>query len=78
MSEEIYDGGPAFPQPTDRQCDSNPYNMSLRDYFAAQALKSILITYSIPMGDDTTDAMIDRRTTMAYRIADSMLRASQK
>lgn len=39
MSTPTNDGGPAFPGPA---TTTNPQGMSLRDYFAAQALGSVL------------------------------------
>ncbi len=40
MSAKINDGGPAFPTPTPDSTDGRAYDggMSLRDYFAGQAL----------------------------------------
>ena len=69
-------GGPAFPEVRIKPGDN--YNapikvhyggMSLRDYFAAQALNGLM---SIPGGGDPkTDA------AYAYRIADAMLAARE-
>lgn len=55
-------GGPAFPV-TD-YCDEKPSGMTLRDYFAGQALAGLLHT---PPFDAETNARI------AYQVADAML-----
>jgi hypothetical protein len=39
------DGGPAFPNQT---CDEESVGMSLRDYFAGQAMQSLLMLGSTP------------------------------
>lgn len=86
------DGGPAFPggvnsvytdidagQPTQA-------GMSLRDYFAAKALQSAIITDTVPGA--ACDAMIaeavrngrepeDQMAMSAYAFADAMLRARE-
>lgn len=51
---------------------------TLRDYFATQALKSLLITSPVMLGEDTSDEMLARRAEMAYRVADSMLKARER
>jgi hypothetical protein len=55
------DGGPAFPH--------NSKGMSLRDWFAGQALKAIVMT--LDFGADGCNAV----GLMAYEMADAMLRA---
>ena len=66
---EINTGGPAFPP-------SNPgyaHGMTLRDYFAGQAISQIIATCA----NDTTHGMTkaDYFACRAYEIADAMLKA---
>ncbi len=44
MADKINDGGPAFPLPKElyEHSEISPYGMSLRDYFAAQAMQAIV------------------------------------
>lgn len=78
MSDEPNDGGPAFPVPNEANVNGQQ-GMSLRDYFAGQALTGLQFnrTYQI-FPDDAelcyviADAMLaarDRDTTTAQQIA---------
>lgn len=81
---EINDGGPAFPIPSVGTGDprdgmtSGSEGMSLRDYFAGQALAGVMqdwINYRKSDGgyiDDETHELIAED---AYGIADAMLKA---
>ena len=62
------DGGPAFPIPG-LQDDADFNGMSLRDYFAAQAMAGFLAQPGII--NPTQDA------ALAYRMADAMLKARE-
>jgi hypothetical protein len=72
----VYDdeGGPAFPL----QCDMTGgpggklfyYGMSLRDYFAGQAMAALIT------GDDSFDALY--RAELAYKVADAMIRKRER
>ena len=68
MGDKINDGGPAFPLPDKlyEHSEISPFGMSLRDWFAGQALTSMETT------DCTDYAEI---AAEAYRIADAMLAA---
>jgi hypothetical protein len=70
----IKDGGPAFPNAP----HSAPavYGMTLRDYFAAQALTQLVRYY---MDRDDTDIDEDQRAAAraAYGFADAMLKARE-
>lgn len=70
MSTSIKDGGPAFPRPVSFSEEGGTHRgaigMSLRDYFAAQALTGILSSDNKPECDD-------RKAEWAYSLADSML-----
>ena len=66
MSNKIDDGGPAFPMSCTRDgyMPNVPEGMSLRDWFAGQALAGLLANVS-----NQVDARV------AYAIADAMLAA---
>ena len=76
MGEQPKDGGPAFPVPGNSLTDTTS-GMSLRDYFAAQAL----IALSADLGSVSRAAREIRAkpsTALAqasYEIADAMLKA---
>jgi hypothetical protein len=70
---KINDGGPAFPVAEDHKvADSLPWTagMTLRDWFAGQALAGVL-------ADGTVDLPADRLATTAFGIADAMLKARE-
>ena len=63
MSNQINDGGPAFPTPAGIQHNDG---MTLRDYFAAAALQGLLAydgdcSTAIGLAYHTADAMLDWR-----------------
>ncbi len=64
-------GGPAFPPMHDP--DTHASGMTLRDYFAGQAISQIIATCA----NDTTHGMTkaDYFAGRAYEIADAMLKA---
>jgi hypothetical protein len=67
---DIETGGPAFPTDNESQNGPNTYHfegMSLRDYFAAKAMQSILLA------DGTT--RFEQRAKESYEMADAMLKA---
>jgi hypothetical protein len=74
MSEPINDGGPAYPQhgwtkdPEVLERMRNQGGMTLRDWFAGQALAGLLASHEINMPFDVV-------APMAYRHADAMLEA---
>jgi hypothetical protein len=69
---DINDGGPAFPvfPETGGWIRSAFQGMTLRDYFAARAMQSLLIV------DGTTH--FDIRAKEAYDVADAMLKARKE
>ena len=71
MSEQINDGGDAFPHP------DGSFGMSMRDYFAAKALSG-LATKKIPDEDSTAKAYMRLMAKDAYYIADAMLAERNK
>lgn len=68
------DGGPAFPEPigdTSGRQYAPALGMSLRDYFAAQALPAV-ISARVAAGDDILQESIAEE---CYELADAMLEA---
>lgn len=77
MGERIEDGGPAFPKPLDpypnaQGMESGSHGMSLRDWFAGQAMSRLLDTCR---GDKFGVEFVDHVAEHSYRVADAMLRA---
>ena len=75
MSDNIKDGGPAFPvvrMPLDPDTILNRPGMSLRDWFAGQAL-AVMTTAPDYSKGPCDHAIADR----AYVIADAMLKARE-
>ena len=64
MAEQIKDGGAAFPS-----SDYGEFGMSLRDWFAGQALAGIYAN----SGDDSPAGAHGRCAKEAYDAADAML-----
>jgi hypothetical protein len=63
-------GGPAFPfSPSDNSTLKTCYGMTLRDYFAAQGVRSLPIEWSSPI----PDGYFENVAKTAYAIADAML-----
>ena len=73
MSGEPYDGGPAHPCEMDRYGDRNE-GMSLRDYFAAQALVSMGMWCPGATWPEPEEAR-RLRAQWSYAQADAMLEA---
>ena len=82
MTKQIEDGGPAHPHPVrNEQCEWDvATGMTLRDWFAGQALAAMITATSAgqhnalngkPVGTSIYDAM----AMDAYALADAMLRA---
>lgn len=97
MSDEIKidDGGPAFSTPVTKTCaemggfqyQSQHPGMSLRDWFAGQALVGLLATPGSPTREqclhfgvdpDSKTAGADTYAATAYVFSDAMLRARGK
>jgi len=75
MSEPINDGGPAFPIPdtlhANGQVQYGANGMSLRDWFAGQALANYALQYQEKLtGEDIA--------SQCYSLADAMLAAREK
>lgn len=70
------DGGPALPFTVQRWNDSLDHGvegMSLRDYFAAQALTGILAATVRAVDAETADRLREIKARDSYRMADAML-----
>lgn len=76
MSEPINDGGPAFPNLGFSTPDGN--GMTLRDWFAGQALEGDMASQSTGIGEFTSltsDKQLKERAAFFFRFADAMLAA---
>lgn len=73
MSHKIQDGGAAFPL-ADQNYNETQTGMSLRDWFAGQALMGLYSKY----GETGSDAHGAERATQCYEMADAMLKAREQ
>lgn len=78
MTDKINDGGPAFPGVEKTEYPScaveTPYpGMSLRDYFAAEALAALIVAH----GPASAGGWPTYAERTAYLIADAMLAARE-
>jgi hypothetical protein len=74
MSEQIDNGGPAFP------IQYGGKGMTLRDYFAAAALQGAMVTAK-GLGEieaDTRRELLKQFGSLLYEIADAMLAARKE
>lgn len=81
------EGGPAFPHPggsSDSEVQYSYLGMTLRDYFAAKAMQTELITCGVPgaawealqeVADDLGRTPLEHVACNSYEIADAMLKA---
>ena len=76
MSEQINTGGPAFPLNWEQKGEFWAFGMTLRDYFAAKALESILYTDRVS-GIIGVNNYEHYRAEDAYRVADAMMKARE-
>lgn len=85
MSNQINDGGPAFPHKRQIRCNGEVIDsemepgMTLRDYFAAAALQGLLSGYLHRAKLDNDGALMIPESIYetAYRSADEMLIAKE-
>lgn len=73
MNNEINDGGPAFPCPVGHMSCAHPEGMSLRDWFAGQALAGLCANPDI-----NCNVAEDYLAAIALERADAMLKARGK
>jgi hypothetical protein len=77
------DGGQAFPVPAGH-IDANgnafypEYGMTLRGYFAGQALVGLLASTAHPESSGPDEHTRDQWARMAHRLADAMLKEREK
>ena len=84
MSDEIKDGGPAFPRPTkitggailDQKTHCTE-GVTLRDYFAAKAVSGLMTRVWNEDGKLTGEEVIGQWAASAYAVADAMLKARE-
>ena len=62
-------GGPAFPVTSDNYANPNSEGMTLRDYFAAKAMQSLIVVYN------DNKNFVDGYARRAFEIADAMMKA---
>jgi len=77
------DGGPAFPVSSAVQCSDGYHGMSLRDWFAGQALAGLLVDYirfltSAEPNQEGITSPSRRIAAAAYSAADDMLEARKQ
>ena len=75
-------GGPAFPYEHSSECfvfeNSTSRGMTLRDYFAAQALAGLLASLAHPDVDRQGGIDFSVTANRCYEVADAMLAQRQK
>jgi hypothetical protein len=76
----INDGGPAFPCPVEFDLNNQlvshgSFGMSLRDYFAGQALMGEFVQseYTGTFSDKASDDLLLARARVLWRMADAMI-----
>ena len=69
MSNQINDGGPAFPVNIQDDYGVDQNGISVRDYFAAQVIASEIL---LPKSSQTTGRYGDA-ANYAYKLADAMI-----
>lgn len=77
MTNEIDDGGPAFPQNSNDPYRKHTEGMSLRDWFAGQALAGLLASSHqqnlIAAGAQSYQQTIDDCAVESYQFADAVI-----
>jgi len=76
------DGGPAFPIQAVCTADGNPVEsmqpgMSLRDYFAAQALIGVMASYNSSGYDPKHPNIVPQVAEISFMLADAMIKRSK-
>lgn len=79
MSEQIKDGGPAFPCTDENSSMHGGFGMTLRDYFAAKAMQGWLASGPTIGGRlvGNTDESADKIASASYLFANAMLAARE-
>lgn len=68
-------GGSAFPLPLGSETVSGADGMTLRDYFAAKLVASVIGSLNGPVTHEEHPGDFDYYANCAYKMADAMLRA---
>lgn len=74
MSDRAKTGGPAFPNQKASHVSDWAEGMTIRDWFASQALHVTLSRESFGQGDSSLQIDVAR----AYRVADAMLQERER
>lgn len=78
MDSEIIDGGPAFPAPMNGPDGSTQHGMTLRDWFAGQALIGAATTIKAASYEEVETQVAPIVARLTYAIADAMLAERHK
>lgn len=79
MSDEIKDGGPAFPYVYEHQDSVGRLpGMTLRDYFAAKAMQGMISAITNLREDGIIENTPQDISELAYLYADTMLKTREK
>ena len=70
-------GGPAFPQ-TYQKCEEHMVGMTLRDYFAANAIQAMFTGAVMDGLTMNQDINCDKAAETAYTMADAMLKEREQ
>lgn len=79
MTNQINDGGPAFPHKRQIRCNGEVIDsemepgMTLRDYFAAAALQGLIAS----RGSMSTRFLAEDDASYVFEIADAMIKAKE-
>lgn len=74
------DGGPAFPRPKTPDHNSAQEGMSLRDWFAGQALAGLMASKAVALAADSDEihAERERKAVSCFLLADALLAERSK
>lgn len=72
------DGGPAFPSVADEECSSVERGMTLRDWFAGQAMQGELASQNKADGIWSSASNVHGLAAWAYLVADAMIAERSK
>ena len=82
MNKPINDGGPVFPFPLkapERFTSQHQHaGLSIRDYFAGQALAGIRIMTPTGGIEAMSDDMLEKAMSQVWRVTDAMLKAREE
>lgn len=73
VKQEKDDGGSAFPFFDERMMNTPEYGMTLRDYFAAKAMQSLIDVFAREAPEVSPATTMKFMSAKAYQVADAML-----